>query len=110
MIIVGVPYSEKGLTYPEDISGGAPYGQRLWQDPMVRVNPAKQIEHCAASGQACCGDCGEVGSEIKSAKGRRMWPPYGIDRPKVSSVLRVAIVAAGQYQFEIGIFPSCLCS
>ncbi|HEY2120974.1 MAG TPA: NAD(P)H:quinone oxidoreductase [Candidatus Acidoferrum sp.] len=33
MIIVGVPYSEKGLTYMEGISGGTPYGATTLAGP-----------------------------------------------------------------------------
>ena len=41
MIIVGVPYSEKGLTYMEGISGGTPYGATTLAGPDGSRQPSE---------------------------------------------------------------------
>lgn len=40
MLIVGVPYSESGLTHMSDITGGTPYGATTLVAGTIRGNPA----------------------------------------------------------------------
>jgi hypothetical protein len=41
VIIVGVPYSESGLTHMGDITGGTPYGATPLAGQTVHANRAK---------------------------------------------------------------------